>query len=80
MYPVTTIAYNFSYATEKSRAHCDNSWLFSSSKMQIFSPEYRIYYSKNMLKQMYLAINININKKQPQLSLIRFIHKGELDD
>lgn len=67
MYPVTTPIYNFSYTAEKSRAHCDNSWLFSSSKMQISPPEYRIQNSKNMLKQMYLAVNININKKQPQL-------------
>lgn len=29
---------------------------------------------------MYLAVNININKKQPQLQLIRFIHKNELVD
>lgn len=42
MYPVTTTIYNFSYTAGKCRAHCDNSWLFSSSKMQISPPEYRI--------------------------------------
>lgn len=41
MYPVTT-RYNFSYTAGKSRAHCDNSWLFSSLKMQISPPKYRI--------------------------------------
>lgn len=38
MYPMTTTTYNSYYANRKSRAHCDNSWLFSSSTMKIFSP------------------------------------------